>query len=354
MKSNASSLPTLVFVISSLRNGGAEQCVVNAAEAALIQGLDAEILVLSATGLSRRSKRIQSITTVAKIEKTILIPLYLWQISSRLRRPMLIIPSFWPIAVAACAFALFSQVPKVAFWEHAYTSKYSFFDLALIRFFFRRLDCVIGWERSYTPLLDIMPSLRTKALPLGNPINYTILDQQSHTNQIFVVCVCSRLVKSKNIQLSLQAFACFAKNNQAELRIYGDGPADIWLKEISVDLGIDNLVKFYGATSDIPQQLANSDVLLVTSPREGFCNVILESIFAGTPVISVLNGSIGDVILQDKSLGHIADPTPESISRCLIDISLRRPRIHDIPSSLFQYDSKMWVRTLLARSLSWP
>jgi glycosyltransferase involved in cell wall biosynthesis len=45
-------------------------------------------------------------------------------------------------------------------------------------------------------------------------------------------------------------------------------------------------VKFAGARTDVPAIVAQSDVLYVTSCREGFPNVVLEAMVLGTPVVS--------------------------------------------------------------------
>lgn len=350
MKSIRPSPSSILFVISSLRNGGAEQCVVNAAEAAIKQGIDVKILVLSPIGLSRRSEQIQSITVVAAVERTLVLPIYLWRILRNLRGPTLIVSSFWPLAAVTCASFLFSRSCTIAFWEHSHTSKYSLLDLLIINLFFLRLDLVLGWERSYLPLLRLMPSLQSKALSLGNPIKPLALAHRYSQGSVFVVCVCSRLVKAKNIKLSLEAFALFAKNHDAQLRIFGDGPELQTLKRLSADLDIHELVYFGGVVDNITEELANSDITLITSLQEGFCNVVVESIYAGTPVLSVANGSIGDTILHDRQLGSVADPTPSSISDQLRYFYLHRPRITQVPSHLLSYESSNWVQNLISRA----
>jgi len=51
-------------------------------------------------------------------------------------------------------------------------------------------------------------------------------------------------------------------------------------------LGLKPFVEFVGHRRDVPEIIASCDVLLVTSVREGFPNVVLEAMASGTPVVS--------------------------------------------------------------------
>jgi len=51
-------------------------------------------------------------------------------------------------------------------------------------------------------------------------------------------------------------------------------------------LHLEPVVKFVGHRRDVPEIIASSDLLLVTSVREGFPNVVLEAMACGTAVVS--------------------------------------------------------------------
>jgi glycosyltransferase involved in cell wall biosynthesis len=51
-------------------------------------------------------------------------------------------------------------------------------------------------------------------------------------------------------------------------------------------LGLEPFVTFVGHRRDVPEIIASSDLLLVTSVREGFPNVVLEGMACGTAVVS--------------------------------------------------------------------
>ena len=67
------------------------------------------------------------------------------------------------------------------------------------------------------------------------------------------------------------------------------------------DLGCSSNVKFLGKTNDVSRLLAISDVFLLPSENESFGLVALESMAAGTPVISSNTGGLAHVNINGKT-----------------------------------------------------
>lgn len=72
----------------------------------------------------------------------------------------------------------------------------------------------------------------------------------------------------------------------AELLMVGEGELRGELERMTVELGLTSHVQFVGQREDIPQLLAQSDVLISPSLWEGFPTVILEAMAAGVPVVA--------------------------------------------------------------------
>jgi glycosyltransferase involved in cell wall biosynthesis len=100
-------------------------------------------------------------------------------------------------------------------------------------------------------------------------------------------------------------------------------------------LGIADKVKFAGARSDAPAILAQCDVQLMTSCREGFPNVVLEGMVLGVPVVSTDYSDIRHILPRKEQV--VASRSPEELARAIIDVSADRAAV--------VAEQKRWVRT---------
>lgn len=340
----------LLICISSLEIGGAEQCVVALANAALLAGQDVRIFVISAKGLQDRDAHIKNITSVVFLNRVFFLPIYVFLYSLKYPNAIVLL-NFWTIALPVTILKLIRPRLRLVFWEHHWTSVYSKPAKFFIRLFFRNLDLVIGWSRSFQPLLALCPFLSGKVFPTGNPIvfpSYKLLNSQP--NSIFSVCICSRLEPHKNIELSLYCLSLASVGRRIKIRVIGDGSSRAHLEKYSRELGIAQLCEFYGYRQDVLNLLRESDLCLITSQKEGFCNVVIESLSVGTPVISVFNGSVGDSILRNSDYGAVvsADRPDDIVSSIVYRYNIRR-KIQQLGDDVYKYESSSWSNTLLTR-----
>jgi glycosyltransferase involved in cell wall biosynthesis len=133
----------------------------------------------------------------------------------------------------------------------------------------------------------------------------------------FYVGFVGRLDLPKGLQYLIDALALLAQDN-LELVVAGEGPAREQLERHSQSAGI--RCRFLGlvALSDIPAMMASMDVMVVpsiTTPgwAEQFGRVVVESMFAGTPLIVTNSGSIPEVV------GDAAIVVPERAATPLAD-----------------------------------
>lgn len=75
---------------------------------------------------------------------------------------------------------------------------------------------------------------------------------------------------------------------EVELMIAGDGEEEATLKSLARSLGVADRVRFLGAIrqEQLKYYYGAADALVLTSSREGWANVLLESMACGTPVIA--------------------------------------------------------------------
>lgn len=100
-----------------------------------------------------------------------------------------------------------------------------------------------------------------------------------------------RLERNKNQKMLLDAFATIAADYpEMQLKIYGNGTHNENLREELEEqvrtLHLKNRVKFMGHCNDMPQQLYQSRIFVLTSDYEGMPNALLESMALGLACIS--------------------------------------------------------------------
>jgi glycosyltransferase involved in cell wall biosynthesis len=99
-------------------------------------------------------------------------------------------------------------------------------------------------------------------------------------------------------------------------------------------LGIADKVRFAGARADAPAILAQCDVQLMTSCREGFPNVVLEGMVLGVPVVSTDYSDIRHILPRAQQV--VANRSPMALARAILAADADRGAI--------AAEQKQWVR----------
>jgi len=117
-----------------------------------------------------------------------------------------------------------------------------------------------------------------------------------------------RMVPVKGYDLLLKAAEYIVEDSpQVMFIIAGDGPLKEDLQRKSVEMGLENNVKFIGFREDIIDILNCLDVFVMSSHHEGIPMVLLEAMAMQKPVISTAVGGIKEII-QDNVSGLLVKP----------------------------------------------
>ncbi len=118
------------------------------------------------------------------------------------------------------------------------------------------------------------------------------------------VAVVASLTPVKRHDLLLEAWAALppALRSQARLHVLGDGPLREPLGHRAQALGIAGEVVFEGAVADVPARLAEMDLAVLCSDREGLSNAVLEAMAAGLPVVATDVGGNPELVGVDTGL----------------------------------------------------
>ena len=107
-----------------------------------------------------------------------------------------------------------------------------------------------------------------------------------------------------------------------DLIIAGEGPEKSRLQRLAAELGLAERVQFAGvvAHDELAGLYSAADTLILASSREGWPNVLLESLACGTPVIATANWGTPEIVSAPEAGLLVNERSPEAIAdavRCL-------------------------------------
>jgi glycosyltransferase involved in cell wall biosynthesis len=166
-----------------------------------------------------------------------------------------------------------------------------------------------------------------------------------------VVAAIGRLVPIKRLDRLIDAFAHVAgQAPKARLYLVGDGSEREALQARVAAKGLLGLVTFVGWSAATPDWYAASDVVALTSDREGTPLAVIEAAAAGRPVVATDVGGVADVVV-DGTTGFIvpaSDVTAlaDRLSRLALDPHLRTTLGREAPAHAAAYGADRLVSDL--------
>lgn len=153
------------------------------------------------------------------------------------------------------------------------------------------------------------------------------------------------LIPRKRMDLILDAFSRLADGT---LLLAGEGPERTRLEAQVTKLGLQSRVHFLGAVapSDMPVLMGSADVFVLASDREGWPNVVLESLSCGTPVATVDVGGVSEFVTADGGL-IVPQNDPGALSAAMAALSQSRRNRERVAASVahlgwHETASKIW------------
>ncbi len=141
-----------------------------------------------------------------------------------------------------------------------------------------------------------------------------------------------RLVPRKRVHLLISAFKIVAEGTADwELIVAGEGAESTTLRQQVHDFGIEQRVRFLGFVDDVPDLLANSGILVLTSTHEGTPNSVIEAMTYGIPcVIPSALDEVREIVVDGPHPGGVAADVEDTaalagaILELAVDENLRR------------------------------
>jgi teichuronic acid biosynthesis glycosyltransferase TuaC len=140
-----------------------------------------------------------------------------------------------------------------------------------------------------------------------------------------IVVSVGALIPSKGHSRLIRAFAQIAPQHPTlQLYVLGEGPLHSDLETLVRQLGLQDSVHLLGKqpNNELPQWFCAAEASCLISEREGWPNVVTESLACGTPVVATRAGGIPEIV-QSSDLGILVDNSIESVASG-IELALTR------------------------------
>jgi glycosyltransferase involved in cell wall biosynthesis len=140
----------------------------------------------------------------------------------------------------------------------------------------------------------------------------------------FLWLAAGRLEEPKDYPNLLEAMAMLRPAApHARLAIAGQGPLEQELRALATSLRLDDVVSFLGFRDDVHACMAAADATVLASAWEGLPTVVIESLAAGTPIVSTDVGGVREVVEEGVS-GLIVPPrTPQALAAAMSQLMAR-------------------------------
>lgn len=208
--------------------------------------------------------------------------------------------------------------------------------LAFIHFFcLRFFDVIVAMTK---PMAEQVKFYSNK-MPhiIGNFIDEkTITKYQvspNNSDQVKFIFIGSLTERKKTDSLIRAASTLKLKGLDFHLDIVGDGPLHQNLKDLIIQLDLNDHIKLHGFIPNPFNLLANADVMVLPSLSEGMSRAVLEALFLGIPC--VLRNVDGNKELISERINGMLFSHDDELPEAMIEIKqLRRNRPSTEPISL--------------------
>ncbi|MEZ9057283.1 glycosyltransferase [Vibrio pelagius] len=319
----------IVMLLPNLAGGGAERVNLDLAYEFKSKGYQVDIVLCNAKGDFLQEAADNFHITDLQLKSIIQLPFKLTQYINS-ENPDAIIVSMWGLTAFAPFIKLLSKnTPSILLVEHNSLINQFKSSRLSIRIFlristfisYRLADHIGGVSLGVTNDMRKLACIKKNSAieVLYNPIpSKTSIKINSQKIDFWEGCDHKILnvgsfKEQKNQKLLIEAFYLIKDKIDAKLIILGQGKLEQELKDLVNELDLESRVCFPGFIESPEQYFQNADLFVLSSDREGFGNVIVESLSCGTPVVSTNCEHGPSEILKQGEFGYLV-PVGDSVA----------------------------------------
>lgn len=342
---NKTGLIKILYVITSLKPGGAEKLIEESLPIMKINhNIDVEVLLLTDKGniFDKKLKynNIKIYVSPHKKIRSIKNLFYLLNHFKKNRYDIVhshLFPCNYFVAIASKL--IFTQKPKLITTEHNTHNKRrnKFYYRPIEKFVYSIYDYVVSIsEGTEQALLNwINPKFSKKFIVIENginleefinalPYNKTYLDNRFDNSSKLLVMVGS-FSKQKDQSTIIRAMKDLSEDTF--LILVGEGPMRLKNEYLAKELKVEERVNFLGIRSDVPRILKSSDIVILSSNWEGFGLAAAEGMASRKPVIASNVSGLAEMV---KGAGFLYEKGNSIILKDMILSLLNNKTRYDI------------------------
>lgn len=184
--------------------------------------------------------------------------------------------------------------------------------LRALRAWYPRADAIVCVSAGVAAdLIRLVPHARERVAICHNPIDGTRTEPAAGLHPWLadgdgtVIIGAGRLTVQKDFATLIAAFARLEQRPPPRLMILGEGPERARLERLAARLGVAERVALPGFVPNPRAHMAAAALFVLSSRWEGFGNVLVEAMAAGTPVVATDCPSGPGEILEGGALGAL-------------------------------------------------
>jgi glycosyltransferase involved in cell wall biosynthesis len=209
-------------------------------------------------------------------------------------------------------------------------------DVTLFPDFPRQRDLILDAVRRADAVIAVAAALKNKLIELGAPAEKITVLRNGVDLALFrpldrieirrrmglsgnVVASVGSLIERKGHDMAIRALEMLP---DATLLISGQGPEEASLKALAERSGVGNRVRFLGqvAHEALVEIYNAADALILASTREGWPNVLLESMACGTRAVAADVGGCAEVVTTPAAGRVVKERTGEAFAAALREV----------------------------------
>jgi len=293
---------------------------------------------------------ILKLSKAIKIEKPSLIHVQGSYISPYLLYTLFFVPKSTPKAITFHGYLIEEAVSKGLLEEGSLKWR---MNRLLERLIVRRFDALICVDtRLKTNLVEKYDLLaKDKAHVILNGIDlrrFEMLPTRTRPTGELIILNAKALVPKNGQEYLIKAMPMILRAlPRAKLRIIGEGPDRMRLRELVATLNLKEVVDFLGEipNSHMPRQFADCDIVVIPSVRvkgveEASSILLLEAMATGRPVVASDIGGLRESIVDGKTGLLVPDQQPERIASSVIGLATDPKRYDEIVRAARTYVEK--------------